>query len=65
MSGYLTLLLLGIWAGKPSKKIGADWAIIFDTGDRIHRQVNSIRDGSDRLGGDIFLVGESHRSYCK
>lgn len=48
-----------------AKKIGADWAIILDTDERIHLAVNNIRDAIASLVGDIFLVYETNRSYCK
>jgi glycosyltransferase involved in cell wall biosynthesis len=48
-----------------AKEIDADWAIILDTDERIHLAVNNIRDAIASLVGDIFLVYETSRSYCK
>ena len=48
-----------------AQETGADWAIILDTDERIHRQVNNIRDAISSLVGDVFLVDEANRSYSK
>ncbi|MEG4854036.1 hypothetical protein QUB10_24490 [Microcoleus sp. B5-D4] len=48
-----------------AKEIEADWAIILDTDERIHLDLNNIRDVINSLVGDIFLVYETNRTYCK
>jgi glycosyltransferase involved in cell wall biosynthesis len=48
-----------------AKEIGADWAIIIDTDERIHSQVSDIRGAIDSLVGDVSLVYHTNKSYCK
>lgn len=48
-----------------AKEIGVDRAIILDTDERIHLQLSNIREAIASLAGDVFLVYEINRSYCK
>ena len=48
-----------------AKEIDANWAIIVDTDERIHLEVNNIRDAIASLVGDVFLVYNTNRSYYK
>ncbi|MBE9094462.1 hypothetical protein [Tychonema sp. LEGE 07203] len=48
-----------------AKEISADWAIILDTDERIHPQIDNIRGAIDSLVGDVFLVYHTNKTYCK